>query len=172
MPAASLITPLSLSNVLTLFAALVCLWTMSPQASGGVWRLWRLAVPGVFATIVSLMLLAGVYEATWQHDAEWLVALLLGGLIGRTRGWTLSIEIDQTWGLVRLPRSIDGLLAAAGVVAMSALDFASAALEAMLVEPQHIAAGAALCTGFLCCRALAIIVRSTRAPHVRLHDTA
>jgi len=45
-------------------------------------------------------------------------------------------------------------------------------LEEVLVEPQHIAAGAALCTGFLGCRALAIIVRSTRAPHVRLHDTA
>jgi len=172
MPTGSLITPLSLSNVLTLFAALVCLWTMSPQASGGVWRLWRLAVPGAFAAIVSLMLLAGVFEATWQHDAEWLVALLLGGLIGRMRGWALPIEIDQTWGLVRLPRSVVGLLAAAGVVAMAVLDFMSAALEEVLVEPQHIAAGAALCTGFLGCRALAIIVRSTRAPHVRLHDTA
>jgi len=157
MPTGSLITPLSLSNVLTLFAALVCLWTMSPQASGGVWRLWRLAVPGAFAAIVSLMLLAGVFEATWQHDAEWLVALLLGGLIGRTRGWALPIEIDQTWGLVRLPRSVVGLLAAAGVVAMAVLDFMSAALEEVLVEPQHIAAGAALCTGFMGCRALAII---------------
>jgi len=99
---------------------------------------------------------------------------------GAAAGWldrpharlALSIEIDQTWGLVRLPRSVVGLLAAAGVVAMAVLDFMSAALEEVLVEPQHIAAGAALCTGFLGCRALAIIVRSTRAPHVRLHDTA
>jgi hypothetical protein len=172
MPTDPMIAPLSLCNVLTLFAALVCLWTMSPQASGGVWRLWRLAVPGAFAAIVSLMLLASVFVATWQRDTEWLIALLLGGLIGRTRGWTLSIEIDQTWGLVRLPRAIDGLAAAAGVVAMAALDFMSAAMEEILVEPQHVAAGAALCAGFLICRALAIIVRSTRAPHVRLHDAA
>jgi hypothetical protein len=169
---AILIAPLSLSNVLTVMCALICLWTASPQASGGVWRLWRLATPGAFAAVMSLMLLAGVFEATWQHDAEWLLALLLGSLAGRTRGWTMHVEIDQRWGLVRLPRSVDGLLAALGVVAMSALDFLSSALEAVLIEPQHIAAGSALFAGFLACRALAIIVRSSRAPHVGLRDAA
>jgi hypothetical protein len=169
---ASMIAPLSLSNVLTTLCALLCLWTTSPQASGGVWRLWRLATPAAFAAVVSLMLLSGVFVATWQHDAEWLVALLLGGLAGRTRGWTLPVEIDQMWGLVRLPRSKDALIAAFGIVAMAALDFASAALEEMLLEPQHIAAGSALFAGFIGCRALAIIVRSTRAPHVGLRDTA
>ncbi len=168
-----LIAPLSLSNVLTTLCALLCLWTSSPQASGGVWRLWRLATPAAFAAVVSLMLLAGVFEATWQHDAEWLAALLLGGLAGRTRGWTLPVEIDQMWGLVRLPRSKDALFAAFGMVAMAALDFLSAAMdEAVLLEPQHIAAGSALFAGFIGCRALAIIVRSTRAPHVGLRDAA
>jgi hypothetical protein len=37
-----MISPLSLSNVLTVLVALFCLWTMSPQARGGVMRLWRL----------------------------------------------------------------------------------------------------------------------------------
>ncbi|TMJ31278.1 MAG: hypothetical protein E6G95_03705 [Alphaproteobacteria bacterium] len=168
----TMIAPLSLSNVLTTLCALMCLWTASPQAAGGVWRLWRLATPAAFATVVSLMLLAGVFESTWQHDAEWLAALLLGGLIGRMRGWTLPVEIDQTWGLVRLPRARDAVFMAIGVVAMAALDFLSAAVEEAVVEPQHIAAGSALFAGFLACRALAIIVRSSRAPHVRLHDTA
>jgi hypothetical protein len=168
----TMIAPLSLSNVLTTLCALFCLWTASPQASGGVWRLWRLATPAAFAAVVSLMLLAGVFEATWQHDAEWLIALLLGGLAGRTRGWALPVEIDQMWGLVRLPRAKDGVFAAAGVVAMAALDFGSAALEEPLLEPQHIAAGSALFAGFLGCRALAVIVRSTRAPHVGLRDAA
>ena len=136
------------------------------------WRLWRLATPAAFAMVVSLVLLASVFEATWQHDVEWLVALVIGGLIGRTRGWTLPVEIDQRWGLVRLPRVKDGTLAAFGVVAVATIDFASAALETALIEPQHIAAGAALCAGFLACRALAIIVRSTRAPHVGLRDAA
>ena len=174
MPVADpLIAPLSLSNVLTMLCALLCLWTASPQASGGVWRLWRLATPPAFAIVVSLMLLAGVFEATWQHDAEWIAGLLLGGVIGRTRGWTLPVEIDRTWGLVRLPRTMDGVLAGVGVVAMSVLDFTSAAVETVVgLEPQHIAAGSAVFASFLACRALAIIVRSTRAPHVGLRRDA
>ena len=59
------------------------------------------------------------------------------------------------------------------MVAMSVLDFSSAAVEGIvLLEPQHIAAGSALFAGFIGCRALAIIVRSTRAPHVGLRDAA
>jgi len=166
------IAPLSLSNVLTMLCALLCLWTASPQAHGGVWRLWRLATPAAFAAVVTLMLLAGVFEATWEHDVEWLIALVIGSLIGRTRGWTLPVEIDQRWGLVRLPRAKDGTLAAFGIVAMATIDFSNAALETVLVEAPHIAAGSALFAGFLACRALAVIVRSARAPHVRLRDAA
>lgn len=168
----TLIAPLSLSNVLTTLCALFCLWTASPQASGGVWRLWRLATPGGFAAVVSLMLLAGIFDSTWQHDAEWVVALVVGGLAGRTRGWTMAVEIDQRSGLVGLPRTKDGVIAAAGVVVMAVLDFSSAALDELLLEPQHIAAGSALFASFLVCRALAIIVRCSRAPHIRPRDVA
>lgn len=165
-----MVSPLSLANVLTLFVAFFCLWTMSPQARGGVVRLWRLALPAAFAAVVALMLLSSMFDASLRHDAEWVIALLLGGIIGRTRGWTLSIEIDQRWGLVRLPRTADGLVVAAGVVGLALADFTSAALEDPLIEPVHIAAAAAFFAGFLACRALAIIVRATRAPHVGLND--
>ena len=165
-----MISPLSLANVLTLFVAFFCLWTMSPQSRGGVVRLWRLAMPAAFAAVVALMLLSSMFDATIVHDAEWVIALLLGGFIGRTRGWTLPVEIDQRLGLARLPRAVDGLLVAGGVVALAIIDFTSAMLEEALIEPVHIAAGSAFCAGFLGCRALAIIVRATRAPHVGLHD--
>jgi hypothetical protein len=165
-----MISPLSLANVLTLFVAFFCFWTTSPLSRGGVVRLWRLAIPGVFAAVVALMLLSSVFEATLRHDAEWVIALLLGGFIGRTRGWTLPVEIDQMWGLARLPRTVDGLVIAGGVVVMAAIDFTSAVLEDAMIEPEHVAAAAAFCAGFLGCRALAIIVRATRAPHVGLHD--
>ena len=55
------------------------------------------------------------------------------------------------------------------IVATAVLDFLSAALDEAFVQPEHVAAAAALCAGFLGCRALAIIVRSSRAPHVGLH---
>ncbi len=165
-----MISPLSLANVLTLFVAFFCLWTMSPQARGGIVRLWRLAMPAAFAAVVALMLLSSIFDATLQHDAEWVLALLLGGFIGRSRGWTLPVEIDQRWGLARLPRTVDALVIAAGVVAVAAIDFTSSALEDALIDPSHVAAASAFCAGFLGCRALAIIVRASRAPHVGLRD--
>jgi len=166
-----MIAPLSLSNVLTVLVALLCLWTMAPQARGGVIRIWRLAMPACFAAVQALVLLAGVFEATLAHDAEWLAGLVLGGVIGRMRGWAMTVEVDQTWGLVRLPRTNDGGLAALVLVALSGIDFASAWLEDPVVEPQHVAAAAALCAGYIGCRALSLIVRSVRAPHVALHTT-
>jgi hypothetical protein len=166
-----MIAPLSLSNVLTVLVALLCLWTMSPQAHGGVVRLWRLAIPACFAAVEALVLLAGVFDATFAHDAEWLAGLVLGAVIGRMRGWTMTVQVDQMWGLVRLPRTNDGRLAALALVALSAIDFTSAALEDPVIEPQHVAAAAALCAGYIGCRALSLIVRSIRAPHVELHTT-
>ena len=166
-----MIAPLSLSNVLTVLFALLCLWTMAPQARGGVLRLWRLALPPCFAAVVSLVLLAGVFDATPMHDGEWLAGLLLGAVIGRTRGWTMAVQVDQTWGLIRVPRTSDGRLAALGLVALSGVDFASAMVEYPLIEPQHVAAAAALLAGYIGARALALIARSVRAPHVELHTT-
>ena len=166
-----MIAPLSLSNVLTVLVALLCLWTMSPQAHGGVVRLWRLAIPACFAAVEALVLLAGVFDATFAHDAEWLAGLVLGAVIGRMRGWTMTVQVDQTWSLVRLPRTNDGRLAALALVALSAVDFTSAALEDPVIEPQYVAAAAALCAGYIGCRALSLIVRSIRAPHVELHTT-
>jgi len=165
-----MISPLSLANLLALLASFVCLWTVSPQARGGVVRLWRLAIPAMFASIVALMLLSSVFEATFLNDAEWVIAALLGGIIGRSFGWNLTVEIDQRFGLARLPRTVDGLVIAYSLVGLAALDFISSALEEVFIAPEHVAAGAAFCAGFLGCRALAIIVRATRAPHVGLHD--
>ena len=166
-----MIAPLSLSNVLTVLVALLCLWTMSPQARGGVFRIWRLAIPACFSAVQAMVLLAGVFDATLEHDAEWLAALVLGGMAGRMRGWTMPVAVDQMRGLVKLPRANDGWLTACALVVLSGIDFTSAWLEDPVVEPQHVAAAAALCAGYIGCRALSLIVRSVRAPHVELHST-
>jgi hypothetical protein len=166
-----MIAPLSLSNVLTVALALLCSWTMSPQARGGVVRIWRLAVPPCFAAVEALVLLAGVFEATWAHDAEWLAGLLLGAAIGHLRGWRLAVAVDRTHGLVQLPRTNDGRLAALALIVLSGIDFASAYLADPIVEPQHVAAAAAFLAGYIGCRALSLVVGSTRAPHVELNTT-
>ena len=166
-----MISPLSLSNVATVAFAVICLWTISSQARGNVVKLWRLAVPPSFAAVQAFVLLAGVFDATTINDAEWLAAAVVGGVIGRMRGWTLAVEVDRRLDLVRQQRSPDALLMGAALVMLAVIDFAGAAALEPIIEPQHVAAGAAFCAGYLGCRAVAIAVRAGRLPHVELHGT-
>ena len=160
--------PLSLSNVLTVIVAVTCLSTISAQSSGQVIKLWRLAVPSSLAAVEALVLLAGVFDATFAHDAEWMAAVAIGSIIGRARGWTLPIAVDQTQDLVRLRRSVDAQAAAIGLVLLSFIDFTSAALGDPIVAPSYVATAAAFLAGYVSCRSLAIAVRAMRAPHVEL----
>ena len=105
-----MIAPLSLSNVATVAFAAICLWTIAAQARGNVVKLWRLAMPPSFAAVQAFVLLAGVFDTTIANDAEWLAAAVVGGVIGRIRGWALTIEVDQRWDLVRQHRSAAGYL--------------------------------------------------------------
>ena len=164
-----MISPLSLSNVATVIFAAICLWTIAAQARGNVVKLWRLAVPPSFAAVQAFVLLAGVFDATLTNDAEWLAAAVVGGVLGRMRGWALAIEVDQRWDLVRQHRSPDALVMGAALVVLEGMDFAAAVSEDRIIELQHVAAAAAFCAGYLGCRAIAIAVRAGRLPHVELH---
>ncbi len=157
-----MIAPLSLSNVLTVFLAFACLWAIVPQARGDSVRVWRLAVPPSFATVQALVLLAGVFDASLFHDAEWIGAGLVGAICGRLRGWSLPMQIDRMRDMVRLRPSLDSHLAALGLVVLSAIDFTSATLEYPIVPTDLVAAGAAFLAGYIGCRALSIGVRATR----------
>ena len=126
--------------------------------------------PFVQALVEAMVLLAGVFEATFVHDAEWLVAAVIGGIIGRMRGWTIPIAVDHVRDLVRVRRSFDGQLAAAALVLFALVDFTGAALEDPLIACQYTAAGAAFFAGFLVFRALSVAVRAMRSPHVELLD--
>ncbi|HZQ00019.1 MAG TPA: hypothetical protein VFB13_10800 [Reyranella sp.] len=165
-----MIAPLSLANVFTVLIAVTCLTTMSGQSRGSVIKLWRLAVPAALAVVTSLVLLAGVFDATFPHDAEWLIAAAVGSVVGRARGWTMQLAVDHTRDLVRLQRSFDGTMAAAGMVALSFIDFTGATLEDAIVPCDITAAVSALFAGYIACRSLAIAVRAGRAPHVELMD--
>ena len=123
-----MIAPLSLSNVLTVVMAVTCLTTLLAQSPGGILRQWRLVVPASCAAINALMLLAGIIEATFTHDAEWVIAGILGSVLGRMRGWAVTIEADHARGLVRLPRTMESLFAGVVLVAVSLIDFTGATL--------------------------------------------
>jgi hypothetical protein len=157
--------PLGLCNVLTVLCALACLWAISPQARGAVVRMWALAVPPGFGGVVAVVLLGGVFEATWISDAEWVGALALGAAIGRMRGWSLPVEVAPTGDMIRLRAAWDGLVVAAAIVAMAIVDFISAASDEPVIAPAHVASVSAFCAGYLGCRALAVLVRFTRTTH-------
>ena len=165
------ISPLSLANVLTVLVAVACLGSLAQQSRGDVVRLWRLAVPPSLAVAPALMLLAGVFDATLVHDAEWLAAGIVGAAIGRTRGWSVPMQVDQTWRLVRLPPTFDATMAAVGLVILSIVDFVSAALNDPFVAPDLVAAAAAFCAGYIGGRAVALAVRARREPHIGLENS-
>lgn len=164
-----MIAPLSLSNLITVVLAVTCLSTILPQARGNVVKIWRLAVPACLALVVAFVLLASVFDADFASDAEWLAALLVGGVAGRMRGWAMPIEVDQSSSLMRQRRSADGTLAATGLVLVALFDFTTAALREAWIDSEHVAAAAALFAGFLAGRALAMAVRASRLPHHELH---
>ena len=164
-----MIAPLSLSNLITVVLAVICLSTILPQARGNVVKIWRLAMPACLAMVVAFILLAGVFDADLATDAEWLGALIVGAVGGRMRGWALAMEVDQASSLMRQRRSADGTIAASALVLLTLIDFTSAALHEVWVDPEHLAAAAALFAGFLGSRALAMAVRTTRLPHHELH---
>jgi hypothetical protein len=157
-----MIATLSLANGLTLLFAALCLWTMALQSRGGVTTLGRVALPGGFALLATLMLLAGVFETSILFDILWVVAFAVGSMIGRTRGWMLSVQSNREAGLVSLPATVDGLAAALILAALSGIDFTSAMLGEALIEPGYIAAASALCAGFLGSRMLVIALRVVR----------
>jgi hypothetical protein len=166
-----MIAPLSLSNLLTVIIAIMCLSTIASQSRGDVVKLWRLAVPACLAVAQALVLLASVIDATFIHDAEWVLAAVVGAIAGRMRGWTMFLQVDQARDLFRARRSYDGQIAAIGLVIFAFTDFVSAALEDPIVDEAHIAAGSALCAGYLTYRAIAVAVRAARLHHVELIET-
>jgi hypothetical protein len=143
-----MVSTLSLANGLTLLFAALCLWTMALQSRGGVTTLGRVALPGGFAVMATLMLLAGVFETSLLIDILWVAAFAVGSVIGRIRGWMLSVQSNREAGLVSLPATVDGLV--------------SALLGEALIEPGYIAIASALCAGFLGYRVLVIALRVVR----------
>ncbi|GEP62150.1 hypothetical protein [Reyranella soli] len=155
-----MISPLSLSNVLTLIFAVTCLTMVLNQRSDRVQRISRLVVPPALAVVVALILLTGVFESGLATDALWVGGAIVGFVLGRLRGRMLPMELLPAPGSVRVAQTADHLAAAFALVAVAATDFTSATLREPVLEPALVAAGGALCAGFLAGRFLMIAVRA------------
>ena len=84
---------------------------------------WRLLMPGAFALIATILMLA--YPQTSDLlDAQFLFILLIAALVGGVRGAFIGMASDHYWRLVRLDNGLDSVLAAIGMLAVGILQFA------------------------------------------------
>lgn len=160
--------PVSLVNVLTVVAALGCVWSGVREARGVPQKLWRLAVPPFLATLVALVLLAGAVTS-FAHDATWAATALVGAVVGVMRGRSVSVQTDQVWGVVKPSPVLDAAAVAVGVLAAALVDAATGFLpQGTLPRQAHIAAVSSLFAGYLAGRAWTMATRAARSPHVDL----
>lgn len=162
-----MVSPLSLSNVLTLILAITCLTMVRTQRSDRVQRTSRLLVPPALAVVVALILLTGVFESGLVSDALWLGGAIAGFVLGRLRGRMLPMALQPAPGAVLVAQTADHLAAAFALVAVAGIDFTSAALREPLLDPALIAMSGALCAGFLAGRFLMIAVRADPVARLR-----
>ena len=117
------------------------------------------------------MLLAGDFDATILHDAEWVVAAVLGAVFGRMRGWTLPFDIDRDARPGTSASVVDTHFAAIGLVVLAASTSPRRASRSPSCRPNYVAAGAALLAGYIGSRALSITVRARRMAHLTPSST-
>ena len=154
---------------LVVLAAAGCLFLAIREVRGLPVLSMSLLVPPLLAAFITLALAILAPLDSWREMILG-VALIVGVAGGGVRGWTMSMQVDHMWDLVRLLRSRDvqwasGLLAAA-VASEIVLAFVNTAASAYHTVPL---AGAALSAGFLAGRAMAVSVRIGKSPHKELH---
>lgn len=164
----------TLPNILHLLVALGaagCLLSVGREARGRLVAPARLLAPPLLAAAASLFLFALV-PAALREPRLWLAALALGAVPGAARGFTLELQVDHMWTLLRLPHGRDGLWAARALAGLAALAVALALASGDAVDTAAYAAlasaGAAAAAGYLAGRALALWLRTARTPHLDL----
>ena len=155
-------------NVLHLLIALGatgCAVVLLREARGRLVRPSRLLVAPLLAAMAALFLLAVVAPVD-REPKLWALALATGAASGALRGFAMNIQVDHTWSLIRLPSGRDGLWTATALAALAGLTVTltftngdTGAYEALG------AAAAAALAGYLGGRALALYLRTARAPH-------
>ncbi len=154
---------------LIVLAAAGCLFFAVREVRGLPMLSMSLLAPPLLAALITLGIALLAPLDAWLKTILG-VALIVGVVGGIVRGWTMSMQVDHMWDLVRLLRSRDtqsvSALLALAVTCEIAFAFAGTAPSAYHTLPL---AGAALSAGFLAGRAMVVAVRIGKSPHKELH---
>ena len=86
-------------------------------------RRWRLLMPGAFALLATVLMIAFPTMSDLFDVGFWTV-LVVSILIGVVRGAFIGMASDHYWNLVRLDRGVDALLATLAVLLVAIVQFA------------------------------------------------
>ena len=156
---------LNILHLLIVLGAAGCAAVLLREARGRLLHPSRLFAAPLLAAVAALFLLAAV-TPEMRRPELWAVALALGALPGAVRGFTMRLQVDHMWSLIRLPRGRDGLWMAAALGGLSLITVVLTVIdsETTLLEVLT-AAAAAAAAGYLGGRALALYLRTAHAPH-------
>jgi hypothetical protein len=163
----TLIGNVYITHALMLLLALAATCTALPEGSGKVIRGRRLLATALLGALAALALIAYPTWGELKNPGLWMFAILAAAA-GVARGYWMKIDIDHSWGLMRLRNAVDAPIAAAGLALLAVIEIVLAAVGP--ADQPTMELGMTVLAAFLVGRASAVLVRSRHEPQADLHD--
>jgi hypothetical protein len=142
-----------------------------PEGLGWPIRRWQLLVPAALAFLAGLMLFS--YPSFAEFDPELWMFATFACVAGIARGRWMSLEADQVWNRLRVPRGREGLAAAFAMALLAAIEMVTVLAGLAGGKYQFpLQLGMAVVVGYLIGRAGAAWIRFPDIPHSDLLDPA
>jgi hypothetical protein len=144
------------------------LWSMRHEFNENAVTRLQWAVPPLFAVVVAAVLLI---VSPGKRFELWALAIVAGLVLGAVMGMTLKLNQDFAFKLMRVPRTWDGLAAAALLLLLALARFVSSELiERRSGKFGVLGAAAAFLAAYLVARyVIARFYKAPRAIHLDMH---
>lgn len=164
----TLVSNVYLTHGLMLLCAVAAVYAALPESTGRIVPEWRPVVTALLAALSALSLIAYPTWGELKNPGLWMFAIL-AALAGMARGYWLPIYVDHSWRLIRLRKASDCLIAAAGLIGLSLVEIALAAIGP--ADQPTMELGLTVVASFLVGRSATVLLRSRQEPQSDLHDS-
>jgi hypothetical protein len=163
----TLVSNIYLTHGAMLLCACAATWAALAESAGRVVPEWRPAAPALLAAMCALSLIAYPTWGELKNPGLWMFAIL-AAVGGAARGYWLRLYVDHSWRLIRLRKAYDCVVAAAGLLGLSLVEIALAAIGP--ADQPTMELGLTVIAFFLVGRAAAVLLRSRQEPQSDLQD--